>query len=110
MASKVILDSPELLAENLVTLTAACGLFPVRCSRPAVERWIRRGSRGVVLESILVCGKRFTSREAIDRFVRNQFQTGQEIAASKIARKSKKEIADATKRFRLPEPEQATSE
>ena len=74
MASKVILDSPEILDESLVSLTEACHCFPVRCSRPAIERWIRHGSRGIVLESVLVCGKRYTSHEAIDRFIRCQLR------------------------------------
>ena len=74
MTSKVILNSPEILDESLVNLTEACQCFPGRCSRPAVERWIRHGSRGIVLESVLICGKRYTSREAIDRFIRGQLQ------------------------------------
>ena len=66
MASRVIFDTPELLDETLVSLTEACRCFPVKCSRAALERWMRRqGNRGIVLESILVCGKRYTSKEAI---------------------------------------------
>jgi len=99
----VILDSPGILEETLVTLTEACHHFPVRCSRPAIERWIRRGSRGAVLESALICGKRYTSTEAIDRFVRNQLQTEPERAALQRGM-SQRDVEAATRRFGLPEP------
>ena len=102
MASKQILDSPVLLDESLLTLTAACKEFPVKCSRPAFERWIRKGSRGVILESVLICGKRFTSREAVQRFIRSQLQTEHTRAGPNIIRKSKKELDEAAKRFGLP--------
>jgi len=32
-------------------------------------RWIQRGCRGVKLESVLIGGKRYTSLEALQRFV-----------------------------------------
>src|SRR5687768_13872166 len=41
-----------------------------KCLHPTtVERWRSRGLRGVVLESIKIGGARFTSEEAIVRFV-----------------------------------------
>ena len=110
MASKQILDSPGLLEEELISLTEACQCFPVRCSRAALERWVRRGSRGANLETVLVCGRRYTSQEAIDRFVRNQLQVEPERAATKRGNKSKKEIVEATKKYGLPEPGQAINE
>jgi len=109
MASKIILDSPELLDETLLTLTAACKEFPVKCSRPAIERWARKGSRGAILETVLICGKRYTSKEAIDRFVRNQLQTETKRTPPKRSNKSKREIDEASKRFGLPEPQQPAS-
>ena len=75
MRSKIILDSVRLLEEELLTLSQACKHFPVRCSRSAMERWLRRGSRGVVLESVLIAGRRYTTRQAIERFIRSQLQT-----------------------------------
>lgn len=74
MTSKSVEDSPGLLEENLLAISEAHQHFPIQCSRQAVERWIRLGIRGVVLESALICGKRYTSREAIERFIRGQFQ------------------------------------
>lgn len=107
--SKVIFDSPVLLEESLVTLTEACRCFPVRCSRSAVERWIRRGGRGVALESVLICGKRYTSREAIDRFVHGQLHVEADRPEPKRGSKSKREIDEAARRFGLPEPQGTTN-
>jgi len=109
MASKVILDSPGLLEESLVTLAEACRCFPVRCSRPTMERWVRRGSRGTILESILICGKRYTSREAIDRFLRGQLQVEEGRPEPKRGSKSKKDIETAARRFGLPKPQGMTN-
>jgi len=73
--SRTIFDEPALLDETLVSLSEACRLFPRTVARPTLERWLRKGSKGVKLESVLVCGRRMVSREAIDRFVRNQLRT-----------------------------------
>jgi hypothetical protein len=104
MPSKTIYDSPELLDETLITLSAACKCFPVKCSRAAMERWVRKGSRGTVLESILICGKRYTSEEAIDRFLRNQLQVEAERSVPKRTSMSKRDIEAAARKFGLPEP------
>lgn len=105
MTSKVIYDSPALLEETLVTLTEACRCFPVRCSRSTVERWIRRGGRGAALESVLICGKRYTSKEAIDRFLRSQLHVEADRPEPKRGSRSKKEIERAAHDFGLPKPQ-----
>lgn len=58
--------------EELIPIEEAGSLIPGNPSRCTVYRWTLKGSRGQVLETI-VCGhKRFTSREAIDRFITAQ--------------------------------------
>jgi len=105
MASKMIRDSPALLDETLLSLVEACAHFPVKSSRATLERWIRTGSRGIVLETVLICGKRFTSKEAINRFIRGQLQVEMEKARPEPSKSmSKKAIAEASRRFGLPEP------
>lgn len=104
MVSKIILDSPRLLEESLLSITKACKMFPVPCSRAALERWIRRGSRGAVLESVLICGKRYTSKEAIDRFIHAQLRTEPDQATARKGGMSQKAIAEASRKFGLPEP------
>jgi len=105
MASKMILDSERLLEESLISLTAACDYFPVKCSRAAIERWARKGSRGVVLETILVCGRRKTSRQAIDRFIRQQLNVEHDRPAPTRGNLSQKELDEKVKRFGLPDPQ-----
>lgn len=56
--------------ENLITLPKAAKLFP--CKRPSLtsmHRWALEGSRGVKLESIRIGGFRYTSAEAVQRFI-----------------------------------------
>ena len=55
--------------ENLIQFTDAPCHIPGRPHIATVHRWRLRGARGVRLDSILVGGKRFTSTEAIERFI-----------------------------------------
>ena len=102
--SKIIFDVPALLEEDLVPATKACEYFPgKKRSRASVERYFRKGIRGTVLESVLICGKRYTSLEAIDRFIRGQLHVEAERASPKRATMSAREIEAAARRLGLPE-------
>jgi Protein of unknown function (DUF1580) len=54
---------------ELLTFTEAAKLLPGRPNVATLWRWRTVGCRGVKLETVLVGGKRFTSREALQRFV-----------------------------------------
>jgi len=56
-------------AEELVSFEDAAAYLPSQPHRATVWRWSQRGVRGVTLESVMVGGRRFTSIEAVDRFV-----------------------------------------
>ena len=59
----------ELLQEELISLAQARHLVPGK--RPhlsALYRWAQKGVRGVRLESVLIGGSRYTSRQALHRF------------------------------------------
>lgn len=61
--------------EELLTMKQVARLFPGRSGRgvavATVWRWLSgRGRRNVVLESIVVGGSRYSSREAVSRFCR----------------------------------------
>ena len=106
MASKIIFDTLELLAEDLVSLTESCKEFPgEKRSRSTVERYARKGNRGAILETILLGGRRYTSREAIARFIRAQLRVEAERPAPKRGTMSKKDVEAAARRFGLPEPQ-----
>lgn len=59
----------DLLCERLVSLSDACRLLPGRPHVSTIWRWVSRGVGGVRLETISSGGRRFTSREALRRFV-----------------------------------------
>jgi hypothetical protein len=56
------------LDETLVTLAQAAKRLPGRPHVSTLWRWARRGVRGIVLETYVVAGRRFTSTEALERF------------------------------------------
>jgi len=54
--------------ENLISLAAAPAEVPGRPHSATLQRWRLKGLCGVKLETVLVGGRRFTSREALERF------------------------------------------
>ena len=60
----------DVLSEYMVTLTEATRIIPGRPCSSSIWRWYQHGCRGIKLETAIVGGRRFTSREAIERFVR----------------------------------------
>lgn len=55
--------------ETLCTITEAAKLFPGRPHVATIWRYVHTGVRGLRLETIKVGGKRFTSHEAVERFI-----------------------------------------
>jgi len=47
----------------------AARIIPGRPSRMTLHRWTHRGLRGVRLETLLIANRRYTSRQAIERFI-----------------------------------------
>lgn len=61
-----------MFSETLLRLTDATRAVPYkRCSRGTLERWIRKGLKGICLEFVWLGGVRYTSEEAIGRFFAN---------------------------------------
>jgi hypothetical protein len=57
------------LDETLISLTEASKRLPGRPHVSTLWRWNERGVRGVRLETLVVAGRRYTSSEALERFV-----------------------------------------
>ncbi len=59
--------------EQLIPIKQVCKMFPGRAgngiSLASVWRWVLHGRRGHKLETIIVGGERYTSREAVRRFL-----------------------------------------
>lgn len=82
--------------ENLVPFSDARTAFPgdKRLSLATLHRWRIKGVRGVRLETVLIGGLRYTSREAISRFIAAQnAETTPEAAISLEQRKRQAEAA-----------------
>jgi hypothetical protein len=65
----------DITTESLRLLNQATADVPGRPHISTLIRWWRRGVRGVKLETVLVGGRRYTSLEAIQRFVKRQSKT-----------------------------------
>jgi hypothetical protein len=60
----------DVTSESLISISEATLLIPGRPHLATLYRWFQRGVRGgIKLETALVGGRRFTSREAVQRFV-----------------------------------------
>jgi len=59
----------DLLTETIFPVSEGPKHIPGRPSKASCWRWVLQGVGGVKLESALIGGKRFTSHEAIQRFV-----------------------------------------
>jgi hypothetical protein len=55
--------------ETLVSLNEATRILPGNPHVSTLHRWRLRGVKNTKLETVLAGGRRFTSREALDRFI-----------------------------------------
>jgi len=72
--------------DELLSLPAAAKLLPGRPHAATLYRWTRRGVRGVRLETVLIAGRRYTSREALDRFIATTSAADGEPAPTRTTR------------------------
>jgi hypothetical protein len=59
----------DIFREEPVSFSEAARILPGRPSFQSLHRWGTKGRCGVRLESVLIGGRRYTSREAFGRFV-----------------------------------------
>lgn len=87
------MNSP--LHESLISLNAATRLIPGRNGKPinvsTVYRWAFKGAKGVRLESWLVGGQRFTSRQAMERFIERLNANSQPPIVSRLRSSTRRE-------------------
>lgn len=62
--------SIDIETERCISINEAPKHFPGRPNVSSIYRWFGKGIRGARLETIVVGGQRFTSIEAIQRFIR----------------------------------------
>lgn len=93
----------DLETESLVAVSEVPRELPRRVHVSSVWRWIKNGVRGVPLETILVGGRRYTSREALARFfeattavsARDQSQMIKAVGKHRAIRQAERELDDA---------------
>ena len=86
----------DLNEEQMLTLTQATAELPGRPHIPTIWRWHARGLHGVKLETIVIGGRRFTSREALQRFAeRTTAAAGGTSAPARTSKQRTKAIAAA---------------
>jgi hypothetical protein len=95
----------DIETEGLLTLAAAAGRVPGRngkkCSLPTLYRWCYRGvclgrSR-VCLESIVIGGRRYTSHEALSRFVSRLNPPSEDAPSEAIPRSPDRRRSDSAR-------------
>lgn len=83
--------------EDIITLGEACRLIPPQGIAPCtMARWIQRGVRGVVLETVIIGGRRLTSREALQRFF--SAQNADQTPAPSITSSQRQRQSEAARR------------
>jgi|GEM_PF-648450 len=90
--------SIDVQTETLVSFSDARSAFPGidrRLSLATLHRWRLHGVRGVRLETVLIGGLRYTSREAIDRFI--QAQNAADVPAAVITPAQRRRQSEAAR-------------
>lgn len=79
--------------EEPIPITSAPSHIPGRPALSTTWRWILVGIRGRILESGMIGGRRYTSREAIRRFLAADDSTHPQVSASPAQRRRQSEAA-----------------
>jgi hypothetical protein len=82
--------------EHLLSMTDATKLLPGRPNVATLWRWRTAGCRGHRLETILFGGRRYTSREAIARFLAQI--NGEPITSGETPRQRERAVERAERR------------
>jgi hypothetical protein len=96
--------NPELMDETLLPIAEAPEAFPVKVSSRWIDQIISQGSRGVRLETLLIGTRRYTSKEAIRRFITRTQGTPKAKQKTPVVRIDPAETKRLLKQFNLPEP------
>lgn len=80
----------DISSEKLLTFSQAAEKLPSRPHTSALHRWTNSGIRGIKLETILIGGRRFTSWEALQRFVEATTEESNNISIQKAKNRARK--------------------
>jgi len=92
--------SIDIHSDSLLTISQAAKSLPMRPNVSTVWRWIQRGVRGVTLDSVVVGGRRYTSKEALQSFVeRSTAAADGKAMPVRTSRQREREITAAERDF-----------
>jgi hypothetical protein len=100
--------SVDILSEAIVSLAEAAKIIPTRPDVSTLWRWYRRGVRGIRLETVIIGGKRYTSRESIQRFIERTTEAHDKGAAApakpfaRTRRNRNAAVTEAKKKLQAP--------
>ena len=97
-----IREYPALANETLVPLSKLGEYYPVPISRPSIERLWRKGRFGIRLETIFLNGRRYSSIQAIERYIERTQRTGDEAPSVPTASMPKRDLDAARQKYNLP--------
>ena len=102
--NKSNVNFPGLAGEDLVLLSKAGGEFPIPVSASTTIRYADEGIRGNMLGTVLLGGRRYTSRQEIVRWVTRSTTTlGDDNAITAPVNSPKKQVIESgRKKFGLP--------
>jgi hypothetical protein len=90
------------LSESLLTLSTAARELPGPSGKgvhvSTLWRWSFRGVRGIRLETVLIGGIRYTSREALERFVASTTAAADGTTAATRTPKQRQRAIEAAER------------
>jgi hypothetical protein len=88
----------ETLAATLILLSKAGRLLPTNPSPATLHRWAFKGINGVKLETYKIGGRRYTTAEALERFVFRLSESRASDAPSPPSRQVEERKARAAER------------
>lgn len=87
-------------ARELFSLAQAAKLLPGRPHISTLHRWRLKGVKGVKLDTVVVGGRRFVTREALERFVQATTAAANGFPLpTRTPRQRERDIADAEREF-----------
>ena len=99
MPMSQIFTNPDVLSESVIPLNDVVKYLPFQTSIATVQRWIRRGASGAVLETARMGSRRFTSKEAVQRFLVAQNEPVKPQAAPPKSPMSKRDLDAKTRKY-----------
>jgi Protein of unknown function (DUF1580) len=82
------------VADDLISLTAASRLLPSHPNPATLWRWRTKGIRGIRLQTVLVGGRRFVTRKAIEEFIQRLTEAAEQRATDIRQERSQATIVD----------------